>query len=119
MENETKRFSTLQELLDALFHDTVSAEMISEKRACFKEGSQYNHCDFEIPEASEFHFWKEVAKCVWSKPTTENVNALRDSKGWWLKRLTWNGIRFEYTAGQDHPYEIRKIQKLVMKQSRS
>lgn len=119
MENKIKRFSTLQELLDALFYDSISAEMISEKRACFKDGNQYDHYDFEIPEASELHFWKEIAKCIWNKPSEANINALRASKGWWLKRLTWNGIRFEYTAGQDQPYEIRKIQKLVMKQSRS
>lgn len=114
METKVKSFSTLQELLDALFHDTVSAEMISEKRACFKDGEHYNHYDFVIPDTSEAHFWKGVAKCIWSKPSDANIAALKESKGWWLKRLTWNGVRFEYTAGQDYPYEIRKIQKLVM-----
>lgn len=118
MTTSVKKFSHLQQLLDALFHDCISAEVISEKRACFKEGAQYDFYDFEIPEASEFHFWKEMAKCIWNKPTPANIEALRNSKGWWLKRLTWNGIRFEYTAGQDHPYEIKKIQQLVMKQSK-
>lgn len=119
MESKTKRFSTLQELLDAVFHDTISAEMISEKRASFNDGKLYEWCDFEIPEASEFLFWKEMAKIIWNKPSAANIEALRTSKGWWLKRLTWNGDRFEYTAGQDYPYEIRKIQRQVMKQSRS
>lgn len=119
MEKETKIFSTLQELLDALFHDTVSAEVMSEKRACFKDGDLYDFYDFEIPEASESHFWNEIAKRIWNKPTEANINALRNSKGWWLRRLTWNGERYEYTAGQDYPYEIRQIRKLVKAQSRS
>lgn len=119
MENETRKFSTLQELLDALYHDTVSAEIISEKRACFKDGASYECCNFEIPEASEQHFWKEIAKVIWSKPTESNINDLKSSKGWWLRRLTWNGERFEYVAGQDYPYEIRQIRKFVKAQSRS
>lgn len=119
MENETRKFSTLQELLDALYHDTVSAEIISEKRACFKDGASYDINDYEIPEASEQHFWKEIAKVIWTKPTEANINALKSSKGWWLRRLTWNGERFEYVAGQDYPYEIRQIRKFVMAQSRS
>lgn len=119
MENETRKFSTLQELLDALYHDTVSAEIISEKRACFKDGASYECCNFEIPEASEQHFWKEIAKVLWNKPTEANINALKESKGWWLRRLTWNGERFEYVAGQDYPYEIRQIRKSVIAQSRS
>ena len=119
MENETRKFSTLQELLDALYYDTVSAEIISEKRACIKDGASYECCNFEIPEASEQHFWKEIAKVIWSKPTEANINDLKSSKGWWLRRLTWNGERFEYVAGQDYPYEIRQIRKFVMAQSRS
>ena len=73
----------------------------------------------EIPEASEQHFWKEIAKVIWSKPTEANINDLKSSKGWWLRRLTWNGERFEYVAGQDYPYEIRQIRKFVKAQSRS
>lgn len=118
MENETRKFSTLQELLDALYHDTVSAEIISEKRACFKDGASYECCNFEIPEASEQHFWKEIAKVIWSKLTEANINDLKSSKGWWLRRLTWNGERFEYVAGQDYPYEIRQISKFVKAQGR-
>lgn len=118
MEHETSKFSTLQELLEALYFDTVSAEIISEKRACFKDGSSYDYGNYEIPEVSEQHFWKEIAKVIWNKPTEANINALKSSKGWWLRRLTWNGERFEYVAGQDYPYEIRKIRKLVMEQSR-
>lgn len=119
MENETRKFSTLQELLEALYYDTVSAEIISEKRACFKDGASYSYGNYEIPEVSEQHFWKEMAKVIWNKPTEANLKALKESKGWWLRRLTWNGERFEYVAGQDYPYEIRKIRKLVMAQSRS
>lgn len=119
MENETRKFSTLKELLDALYYDTVSAEIISEKRACFKDGTSYECCNFEIPEASEQHFWKEIAKVIWSKPTEANINDLKSSKGWWLRCLTWNGERFEYVAGQDYPYEIRQIRKFVKAQSRS
>lgn len=119
MENETRKFSTLQELLDALYYDTVSAEIISEKRACLKDGTSYECCNFEIPEASEQHFWKEIAKVIWSKPTEANINDLKSSKGWWLRRLTWNGERFEYVAGQDYPYEIRQIRKFVKAQSRT
>lgn len=118
MENETRKFSTLKELLDALYHDTVSAEIISEKRACFKDGASYEFCNFEIPEASEQHFWKEIANVLWNKPTEANINALKESKGWWLQLLTWNGERFEYVAGQDYPYEIRQIRKFVKAQGR-
>lgn len=119
MTDTVKKFSTLQELLEALFHDTLSAENMSEKRAAFKKGDLYEHCDFEIPASSEDHFWKETAKLIWSKPTAKNIADLRTSKGWWLKRLTWNGERYDYCAGQDMPYEIRKIQNLVKKQSKS
>lgn len=77
MENETRKFSTLQELLDALYYDTVSAEIISEKRACFKDGTSYECCNFEIPEVSEQHFWNEIAKVIWSKPTEANINDLK------------------------------------------
>lgn len=80
MENETRKFSTLQELLDALYYDTVSAEIISEKRACIKDGASYECCNYEIPEASEQHFWKEIAKVIWSKPTEANINALKHPK---------------------------------------
>ncbi len=111
-----KKFSSLQEMLDALYgYDCITAQMISEKRACFKDDESYNHYDFELPEASVDHFWKELAKKIWNKPSEQNITDLRNSEGWWLKRLSWNGERYEYTAGQDHPYEIRMIQKLVKK----
>lgn len=116
MDTTVKKFSSLQEMLEALFNDSISAEMMSEKRAAFKKGDLYEHCDFELPDVSEDHFWNEVAKIVWKKPTAQNVSDLRNSKGWWLRRLTWNGERYDYIAGQDMPYEIRKIQNMVKKQ---
>lgn len=114
MNTTVKKFSSLQELLDALYSgDYISAEMISEKRACFKDGASYTHSDFEIPASSEDYFWKEIAKKIWRNPSEKNIADLRNSHGWWLKRLSWNGERFEYIAGQDYPHEIKMIQNLV------
>ncbi len=119
MNTIVKKFSNLEELREALFFNYLTAEMMSEKRACFKEGNSYNHYDFEVPAASEDYFWKELAKKVWRKPSEQNISDLRNSQGWWLKLLSFDGERFEYTAGQDHPYEIRKIQNLVKKHKKS
>lgn len=114
MNTIVKKFSSLEEMLEALyFSDYISAEMMSEKRACFKDGASYNHCDFELPASSEDYFWREIAKKIWRHPSEKNIADLRNSHGWWLKRLSWNGERFEYIAGQDHPYEIKMIQTLV------
>lgn len=120
MTTTVKKFASLHELLDALYAGGyISAEMMSEKRACFKDGASYEWTDFIVPTSSEEHFWKEMAKVVWNKPTAQNIADLRNSKGWWLNRLTWNGTRYSYDAGQDYPYEIRKIQNLVKKQNKS
>lgn len=120
MNTTARKFSSLQELLDALYcYHIITAEMMSEKRACIKDGDSYEHCDFEVPVASEEHFWKEMSKVLWSKPTAKNIEDLRNSNGWWLNRLSWNGERYSYDAGQDYPYEIRKIQNLVKKHKKS
>lgn len=116
MTTSVKKFSCLEDLLEALSNDSISAEMMSEKMAAFNDGKLCEYSDFELPSSSEDHFWKELAKIIWNKPSEQNISDLRNSNGWWLKRLTWNGDRYEYTAGQDYPYEIRMIQKLVKKQ---
>ena len=109
-------FKSLQELLDALFYSVIDAETMSAKRGCFKSSDGYDHFDFEISEDAEDEFWKGAATTVWSNPTPANILNLRNSSGWWMRRITWNGSQYEYTAGQDHPHEIRKIQSKVRKQ---
>lgn len=110
-------FNSLLELLDALFYSVIDAETMSTKRGCFKSPNGYDHLNFDISEDAEDEFWKGAASTVLANPTPANILNLRRSSGWWMRRITWNGSLYEYTAGQDYPHEIRRIKLLVRKQS--
>ncbi len=106
-------FNSLRELLDALFYSVIDAETMSTKRGCFKLPDGLY---FEISEDAEDEFWKGAASIIWANPTEANILNLRRSSGWWMRRIIWNGSRYEYIAGQDYPNEIRAIKSLVRKQ---
>lgn len=115
MTNRTRRYKTLEGLRKQLRSGFITAEEMREKRACFKDYSYHN---FSISAEAEDEFWQGIAKVVWNRPSSHNVNSLRDLKIGLMSRLMYDGGKYReysYCAGQDYPGEIRTIQYYARK----
>lgn len=114
----TRKYKTLKGLLRALgdpdrkspWHPYIDVELMRKKKAYFPRTREYHK--FILSEAAEDEFWLGIAKVVWSRNAKANMYNLRDCRYFGLmRRLWWNGNRYEYCAGQDYPSEIRTIQR--------
>lgn len=110
MKPRKKYFKTLKGLQGQLGGGYLTAEMMKNRRAQFKDG--WYHV-FAISDEADDEFWEGLASVVWSRPTPQHVSNLRlYGRGWYMGRL-WRekSGRYTYCAGQDYPSEIRSIQR--------
>lgn len=68
---------------------------------------------FEFPEDVLHEFYSGCAKVVWRNPKDWQIQRLRHYNAGIMRRLWFNGERYEYCAGQDYPGEIRFIQNKI------
>lgn len=115
MNNRKRRYKTLEGLRKQLHSGYITAEEMRNKRAYFKDGW---HRNFSISAEAEDAFWNGVAHVVWNRPSSHNVNSLRDLNIGLMSRLMYDGGKYReysYCAGQDYPGEIRTIQYYARK----
>lgn len=115
MTKRTRCYKTLEGLRKQLHSGYITAEDMRNKRAWFNDGWHYN---FRISAEAEDEFWQGIAKVVWNRPSSHNVNSLRDLKIGLMSRLMYDGGKYRaysYCAGQDYPGEIRTIQYYARK----
>lgn len=69
---------------------------------------------FTLPEEVMDEFARGIAGVIWSKVTEDRVYRVMYAKDMGiLRRLWFDGKRYEYCAGQDYTGEIRFIQRNI------
>ena len=69
---------------------------------------------FERSESAQNEYVRGIAGVIWAKVTDERMNRVRHAKSMGiLRRLWFDGKRYEYCAGQDYTGEIRYIQNHI------
>lgn len=69
---------------------------------------------FELSEQAEDEFVRGITGVLWSKVDEDRMYRVRHARSMGiLRRLWYDGKRFEYCAGQDYPGEIRFIQRNI------
>lgn len=108
---KTKRYKTLKGLMKALNTHQLSVLDMNRGQAWFP--SEEKTCKFELPEDVLHEFYSGCAKVVWRNPKDWQIQRLRHYNAGIMRRLWFNGERYEYCAGQDYPGEIRFIQNKI------
>ena len=79
---------------------------------CFS--SQHGWFKFKLSEEAENEYIRGITGVIWAKVTDERMYRVRHAKSMGiLRRLWFNGKRYEYCAGQDYRGEIRYIQNHI------
>ena len=69
---------------------------------------------FTLSEEAENEYVRGITGVIWSKVNDERIYRIRHAKSMGiLRRLWFDGKRFEYCAGQDYTGEIRYIQNHI------
>lgn len=69
---------------------------------------------FKLSEEAENEYIRGITGVIWAKVTDERMYRVRHAKSMGiLRRLWFNGKRYEYCAGQDYRGEIRFIQNHI------
>ena len=81
-------------------------------RQCFNP--RHGWIKFKLSKEAENEYIRGITGVIWAKVTDERMYRVRNAKSMGiLRRLWFNGKRYEYCAGQDYPAEIRFIQKHI------
>lgn len=79
---------------------------------CFS--SQHGWIKFKLSEEAENEYVRGITGVIWSKVNDERMHRVRHAKSMGiLRRLWFDGKRYEYCAGQDYTGEIRYIQNHI------
>ena len=79
---------------------------------CFS--SQHGWMKFHLSESAANEYIRGITGVIWAKVTDERMYRVRHAKSMGiLRRLWFNGKRYEYCAGQDYRGEIRFIQNRI------
>ena len=79
---------------------------------CFS--SQHGWMKFNLSEEAANEYLRGITGVIWAKVTDERICRVRHAKSMGiLRRLWFNGKRYEYCAGQDYKGEIRFIQNHI------
>lgn len=86
--------------------------------ADFRRGQLYSTrhgwFNFKLSEQAEDEFVQGITGVIWSKVTDERIYKVRHAREMGiLRRLWFDGKRYEYCAGQDYTGEIRFIQRNI------
>lgn len=69
---------------------------------------------FELSESAQDEYVRGITGEIWSKVNDERLDRVRHAKSMGiLRRLWFDGKRFQYCAGQDYTGEIRFIQRHI------
>ena len=69
---------------------------------------------FQLSESAANEYIRGITGVIWAKVTDERMYRVRHAKSMGiLRRLWFNGKRYEYCAGQDYRGEIRFIQNRI------
>lgn len=84
----------------------------------FRSGRLYSTrhgwINFKLSEQAKGEFVQGIAGVIWSKVTDERIRKVRHAREMGiLRRLWFDGERYEYCAGQDYTSEIRFIQRNI------
>lgn len=84
----------------------------------FRSGRIYNSrkgwIKFKLSEEAENEYVRGITGVIWSKVNDERMYRVHHAKSMGiLRRLWFDGKRFEYCAGQDYTGEIRYIQNHI------
>lgn len=84
----------------------------------FRSGRIYSNrrgwINFKLGEQAENDFVRGVTAVLWQNVDDERMYRVRYARSMGiLRRLWYNGKRFEYCAGQDYPSEIRFIRRNI------
>lgn len=108
---KTKRYKTLKGLMKALGTRQLTVLDVNRGQGWFP--TEEKTCKFDLPESVLAEFYLGCAMVVWRKPKDWQVRRLRYCNDGIMRRLWFNGKRYEYCAGQDYPGEIRFIQNKI------
>ena len=79
---------------------------------CFS--SRHGWMKFHLSESAANEYVRGITGVVWAKVTDERMYRVRHAKSMGiLRRLWFDGKRYEYCAGQDYRGEIRFIQNHI------
>ena len=79
---------------------------------CFS--TQHGWMKFQLSESAANEYIRGITGVIWAKVTDERMYRVRHAKSMGiLRRLWFNGKRYEYCAGQDYTGEIRFIQNHI------
>ena len=79
---------------------------------CFS--SRHGWIKFKLSEEAENEYVRGITGVIWAKVNDERMNRVRHAKSMGiLRRLWFDGKRYEYCAGQDYTGEIRFIQSHI------
>ena len=69
---------------------------------------------FQLSESAANEYIRGITGVIWAKVTDERIYRVRHAKSMGiLRRLWFDGKRYEYCAGQDYRGEIRFIQNRI------
>ena len=107
----TYHYKTLRGLLRAnglrylTLSDYLSKRIYSEKHGWMQ---------FELSDDADLQFVSGIAGVLWVRPNDEQLRRVAYAHPMGiLRRLWYNGRRFEYCAGQDYDAEIRYIRRTI------
>jgi hypothetical protein len=112
---KTRHYKTLEGMMRACGIREINLNQMREGRIHHKTLGWIN---FTLDEDVKEDFYRGIAGVLWSRVTDERIEFVRYSDyKYILNRLAYNGQykRYEYSAGQDYPGEIRFIQNLLRK----
>ena len=79
---------------------------------CFSK--KHGWMNFQLSESATNEYIRGITGVIWAKVTDERICRVRNAKSMGiLRRLWFDGKRYEYCAGQDYTGEIRFIQKHI------
>ena len=81
-------------------------------RQCFNP--RHGWVKFKLSESAANEYIRGITGVIWAKVTDERMYRVRHAKSMGiLRRLWFDGKRYEYCAGQDYRGEIRYIQNHI------
>lgn len=76
--------------------------------------SRHGWVKFHLSESAANEYVRGITGVIWAKVTDERMCRVRHAKSMGiLRRLWFDGKRYEYCAGQDYTGEIRYIQNHI------
>ena len=100
-----KGFMRANDIRQFTLEDFISGKCFSKRHGWMK---------FHLSESAANEYLRGITGVIWAKVTDERMYRVRHAKSMGiLRRLWFDGKRYEYCAGQDYTGEIRYIQNHI------